>query len=157
MNWDALVCCEKSTVLGDVSTSLDIYVQESVEPQPSEHELASAFARAAGAVVLFPAESVPVSAYWLATEDELVTRARLYEPDDEEPRFRIDSIEAPVAWLPHVTVARIPKVVRELQIAAPVADTFDAHLGRMHPDEAGVLGTPLSVTYRIASSITRWQ
>ncbi|GHE00213.1 hypothetical protein [Streptomyces alanosinicus] len=142
-NWDALVLCGKKSVLGDVSTSLDIYVQESVQPQPDESELASAFARAAGAVVLFPAEDVPVSAYWLATEDGRVTRARLYDSDDEEPVFTIDTVEAPVARLPHVAVALIPEVVRELKIATPVSDAFDVHLEHMRPDQAGTLGTPL--------------
>lgn len=134
-NWDALVTCEKETVRGDVSTSLDIYVQETVQPQPSESDLASAFARAAGTAVLFPAAEMPPSAYWLATEDGLVTRARVYDSDDEEPRFTIDRIEAPVSRLPHVTVARIPEIVRELKIATPLADAFAAHLHRMHPQE----------------------
>ena len=145
-NWEALVLCDKKTVLGDVSTSLDIYVQEAVHPQPDERDLASAFARAANTVVLFPAEDVPASAYWLATADGLVTRTRLYDSEDEEPRYTIDTVEAPVDRLPHVTVARIPEVVRELEIATPVSDAFDAHLGRMHPDEAGISGTPLWMT-----------
>ncbi|MET8767704.1 hypothetical protein [Streptomyces sp. NPDC004658] len=140
-NWDALVFCDKVTVLGDVSASLDIYVQESVQPQPSERDLASAFARAADTVVLFPAEEAPPSAYWLAREDGLVTRARLYGSDDE-PRYTIDRVEDPVGRLPHVTVARIPEVVRELKIATPLADAFAANLRRMHPDEAGTLGSP---------------
>jgi hypothetical protein len=142
-NWDALVFCDKATVLGDVNTSLDIYVQEAVQPQPSERDLADAFARGAGTVVLFPAEEAPPSAYWLATEDGLVTRARLYDSDDDEPRYTIDRVEAPVGRLPHVTVARIPEVVRELKIATPLADAFAAHLHRMHPGEADALGSPL--------------
>ena len=44
-NWDALVLCETATVLGDVSTSLDIYVQKSVRSQPNERGLAAALAR----------------------------------------------------------------------------------------------------------------
>lgn len=140
-NWDALVFCDKVTVLGDVSASLDIYVQESVQPQPSERDLASVFARAADTVVLFPAEEAPPSAYWLAGEDGLVTRARLYGSDDG-PRYTIDRVEDPVGRLPHVTVARIPEVVRELKIATPLADAFAAYLRRMHPDEAGTLGSP---------------
>ncbi|RPF33804.1 hypothetical protein [Streptomyces sp. TLI_185] len=141
-NWDALVLCEKKTVLGDVSTSLDIYVQDSVQPQPDERELASAFAQAAGAVVLFPAESVPVSAYWLTTEDGRITRARLYDSDDEEPVYTIDTVEAPVGRLPHVTVARVPEVVRELKIATPVKDVFAAQLHRTYPEETSTAGTP---------------
>lgn len=153
-NWDALVLCEKATVLGDVSTSLDIYVQESVQPQYSERGMASAFARAAGAVVLFPAEEMPPSAYWLATEDGLVTRARLYESDDEEPRFTIDRVEAPVGRLPRVTVARIPEVVRELKIATPLGDAFAAHLHRLYPEKTKSPGTPL---WKASKRLCAWE
>ncbi|NUR00316.1 MAG: hypothetical protein HOY79_28435 [Streptomyces sp.] len=140
--------------MGDVTTSLDIYAQKSVQPQPSERELASAFALAADTVVLFPAEGVRPSAYWLATEDGLVTRARLYEPDDEEPRFRIDRVEAPVTRLPLVTVARIPEVVRDLEIATPLAEAFETHVHRTHPRQAGTPGTPL---WTACSCLGAWE
>ncbi|KOV90627.1 MULTISPECIES: hypothetical protein [unclassified Streptomyces] len=153
-NWDALVLCEMVTVLGDVSTSLDIYVHESVQPRPSERELASAFARSAGALVLFPAEEAPPSAYWLATESGLVTRSRLYETDDEEPRYTIDRVEAPIDRLPHVTVARIPEVVRELKIVTPLGDVFAAHLHGMHPEETDTPGTPF---WAARSSLIAWE
>ncbi|MEW2133398.1 hypothetical protein [Streptomyces sp. NPDC005435] len=142
-NWDALVLCEKATVLGDMNTSLDIYVQEAVQPHAGERDLGVAFARAADVVVLFPAEEMPPSAYWLATEDGLVTRARLYESDEEEPRFTIDRVEAPVARLPQVTVARIPEVVREAKTATPLGDAFVARVRSSHSEEAGSPGTPL--------------
>ncbi|MEV0911062.1 hypothetical protein [Streptomyces hokutonensis] len=141
-NWDALVLCEKTTVSGDVSTSMDIYVQDSVRPQPTERELASAFAQLVPALVLFPAEEAPPSAYWLAAEDGLVTRVRLNASDDEEPRYTIDTVEAPVARLPQVPVARIPEVVREQPIATPLAAAFTAHLQRFHPEESRTPGTP---------------
>lgn len=150
-NWDALVLCEKATVRGDVATSLDIYIQDSVQSQPTEREVASTFARAAGTVVLFPAEEMPPSAYWLATEDGLVTRARLYESDDEDPCLTIDTVEAPVGQLPNATVARIPEVVRELKIATPLADAFAAHL---HPEETSTPGTP---TWRARSCLGAWE
>ncbi|MEU3417730.1 hypothetical protein AB0F39_04155 [Streptomyces murinus] len=142
-NWDALVLCEKATVEGDVSTYLDIYVQESVRKQPTERELASAVARTTGTAVIFHAEEMLPSAYWMATEDGLVTRARVYETDAEETRYVIDRVEAPVARLPHVTVGRIPEVVRELAIVTPVADAFAAQLHRVSPEEADTAGTPL--------------
>lgn len=141
-NWDALVHCEKATVEGDVSTYLDIYVQESVRTQPTERELASAVARTAGTPVAFHTEEMLPSAYWLATEDGIVTRARVYESDGEETRYVIDRVEAPVARLPHVTVGRIPEVVRELKIATPVADAFAAQLDRVSLEETGTAGTP---------------
>ncbi|MEU2061873.1 hypothetical protein [Streptomyces sp. NPDC013455] len=153
-NWDALVFCEKATVLGDVSTSLDIYVQESVQPQPSERQLASAFAQVAGTVVLFPAEEVPPSAYWLATENGLITRARLYDSDDEETHYVIDRVEAPVSRLPRATVARIPEVVRELKIDTPVKDVFAGHLHRMFPEE---VNTPGTACWEARSSLGAWE
>ena len=153
-NWDALVLCDTAMLRGDVSTSLDIYIQEAMQPQPSERELASAFARAAEAVVLFPAEEMPPSAYWLATEDGRVTRARLYDSDDEEPRYTIDRVEAPVDRLPHVTVARIPEVVRELKIATPVEDVFAAQLHRTYPEETSTAGTPF---WEARSSLGAWE
>ncbi|MFF9392741.1 hypothetical protein [Streptomyces griseoluteus] len=140
-NWDALVLCEQATVLGDVSTSLDIYVQESVQPQPSERELAAALAQATHSAVLFPAEEDVPSAYWLATEEGLVTRTRLNSSDDERPRYTIDLVEAPVAQLPHVPVGRIAEVVREQQIATPLAAAFTAHVQRMFPEESSSPGT----------------
>ena len=153
-NWDALVFCDKHAIRGDVSDSLDIYVQESVQPQPSERQVASAFAREAGTVVLFPAEDVRPSAYWLATADGLVTRARLYESDDEQPRYTVDRVESPVAGLPHATVACIPEVVRELKIATPLRDVFAAHLDRMCPEETDGPGTP---GWTATTSLGAWE
>ncbi|MEU6507609.1 hypothetical protein [Streptomyces sp. NPDC046942] len=153
-NWDALVFCEKATVQGDVSTYLDIYAQESVHPQPSERELASALARTAGTAVLFHAEETLPSAYWLTTEDGVVTRARVYESDDEEAHYTIDRVETPVSGLPHVTVARIPEVVSEAKIDTPLGDVFAAHLQRMYPKEAGTAGAPL---WRARSSLGAWE
>ncbi|MFC8515882.1 hypothetical protein [Streptomyces sp. NPDC057257] len=153
-NWHALVLCETARVRGDVATSLDIYVQDSVRPQPAERELASAFARAARTVVLFPTEEVRPSAYWLAAEDGLVTRTRLYESDDEEPRYTIDSVDAPVSGLPHVTIARIPEVARELKVATPLADAFAAHMHRLHPEETSTPGTAI---WRARSYLGAWE
>lgn len=140
-NWDALVLCEKTVVSGDVSTSLDIYVQNFVQPQPTERDLASALARLMPALVLFPAEEAPPSAYWLAAEDGLVTRVRLNASDDEESGYTIDTVEAPVARLPRVPVARIPEVVREQSIATPLAAAFNAHLQRFQLEESRTPGT----------------
>ncbi|MEU9478553.1 hypothetical protein [Streptomyces sp. NPDC048191] len=153
-NWDALVFCEMATVQGDVSTYLDIDVQEAVHPQPTERELASALARTAATAVLFPAEEMLPSAYWLATEDGVVTRARVYESDGEETHYTIDRVESPVGQLPHVTVARIPEVVGEAKIATPLGDVFAAHLQRMYPEEAGTPGAPL---WRARSSLGAWE
>jgi hypothetical protein len=152
-NWDALILCETATVQGDVSRSLDIYVQEAVQPQPTERDLASAFAQAAHTVVLFPAGEAPPSAYWLATPDGLVTRARLNSSDDE-PRYIIDTVESPVAQLPHVPVARIAEVVREQQVATPLAAAFTAHLQRLHPEEGD---TPGTLYWYVSDRLCAWE
>ncbi|MEU1704759.1 hypothetical protein ABZ478_05070 [Streptomyces sp. NPDC005706] len=141
-NWDALVLCETATVLGDVSTSLDIYVQKSVRSQPNERELAAALARVIHSAVLFPAEEALPSAYWLATEDGVITRTRLNSSDDEEPRYTIDVVETPVAQLPHVSVERITEVVPEQQVTTPVSAAIAAHVQRMFPEESKSPGTP---------------
>ncbi|AWT45198.1 MULTISPECIES: hypothetical protein [Streptomyces] len=141
-NWEALVLCEKTTVRGDVSTSLDVYVQQSVDPQPTERELASAFAWVTGAVVLFPAQEAVPSAYWAATAEGSVTRARLDVSDDDEARYTVETVEAPVAQLPRASVARIAEVVREQPIATPLAEAFAAHLNRLHPVETSATGSP---------------
>ncbi|MGN5379965.1 hypothetical protein ACQ4WX_30390 [Streptomyces lasalocidi] len=153
-NWDALVFCEKANVQGDVSTYLDIYAQESVHPQPTERELASTLARTAGTAVLFHAEEMLPSAYWLATEDGVVTRARVYEPDDEEANYTIDRVETLVSQLPHVTVARIPEVVSEAKIDTPLGDVFAAHLQRMFPEGTSTPGAPL---WQARSSLGAWE
>ncbi|WLW52850.1 hypothetical protein [Streptomyces sp. YU58] len=141
-DWDAPVLCEKAALVGDVVLSLDIYVQDDVRPRPTERELASGVARVTGAVVLFPAEEALPSAYWLAAGDGLVTRARVHTSDDEVPRYTIDAVEAPVAQLPDVRVARIAEVVRELRIATPLTDTFAEQLRRLSPEQADEPGTP---------------
>lgn len=142
-NWDALVLGETATVRGDVSTSLNIHVQESVRSLPSERELASALARLLHSAVLFPAQEATPSAYWLAAEDGVITRARLNSSDDERPRYTIDVVEAPVAQLPHVPVEHIAEVVREQRVATPVSAAFAAHVQRMFPEEGKSPGTPL--------------
>ncbi|MEV6114366.1 hypothetical protein AB0L59_18080 [Streptomyces sp. NPDC052109] len=60
---DALVLCGTTAVTGDVSSILDVCVQDSVRPRLSEAEFSAALARVADAVVLYPAESPRPSAY----------------------------------------------------------------------------------------------
>ncbi|WP_329177333.1 hypothetical protein [Streptomyces sp. NBC_01477] len=141
-NWDAPVLCGMHAVRGDVRTSLDIYAQDSVQPQPSERDLAAALARILGRSVLYPAEPFPPSAYWVAAADGTVTRARLIDPDDETPGYRVDAVEAPVADLPNAQVTRLPEIVREQRKPTPVsgrlATSLDA-LGACRTDETGSL------------------
>jgi hypothetical protein len=74
-NWDAPVLCGKRAVRGDVRTSLDIYAEDSVQPQPSEPELAAALARVLGASVLYPTESIRPSSSQDWTSPTRMTRA----------------------------------------------------------------------------------
>ncbi|MFE7181181.1 hypothetical protein [Streptomyces erythrochromogenes] len=130
-NWDAPVSCEHRAVFGDVSWSLDIYVDESVPDRPLESDLAVRFARVTGVTVLFPASEAPPSAYWVATPEGLLTRARLELSDDEPHRYVVTAVEAPVARLPRATVTRFAEIVREQRPGTPLADAFAASVQRM--------------------------
>ncbi|MEV1025479.1 hypothetical protein [Streptomyces sp. NPDC050264] len=141
-NWDAPILCEKTTVHGDVTTSLDIYAQEGIQPRPSEPDLAAAFARAVQGVVLYPAEEILPSAYWLATDAGMITRTRLLASDDEDPSYTIDAVEVPVARLPQTPVTRLPEIVREQRKPTPVADRFGDLLSTLGAGDGNVPGTP---------------
>ncbi|MFJ3974948.1 hypothetical protein [Streptomyces sp. NPDC090021] len=130
-NWDAPVSCEHRPVFGDISCSLDTYADESVTDQPLESDFAVRFARAVGTTVLFPASEAPPSAYWVATPEGLLTRARLELSDDEPPRYAVTAVEAPLAQLPQATVTRFAEIVREQRPATPLADAFGASVRRM--------------------------
>ncbi|MFG2215265.1 hypothetical protein ACGFN1_10360 [Streptomyces sp. NPDC048685] len=123
-NWDALALCDYSDVLGDVSLTLDIFVQDAVSQQPPESEFASRFAVAAQTVVLYPAEEHLPSAYWLVTPTGLVTRARLLASDDERPEYSIDAVEAAVPQLPGIRVMQLPEIVREQHVPTPTTSEF---------------------------------
>ncbi|MEU9763710.1 hypothetical protein ACFYYY_17505 [Streptomyces sp. NPDC001834] len=123
-NWDALALCDYSHVLGDVSLTMNIFVQEAVSQQPAEPDFASRFAAAAQTVVLYPAEEQLPSAYWLVTPTGLVTRARLLASDDERPEYSIDAVEAAVPQLPGVRVMQLPEIVREQHVPTPITSEF---------------------------------
>ncbi|WP_053726508.1 hypothetical protein [Streptomyces sp. WM6378] len=129
--WDAAVSCELQPLLGDLTWSLDIYVQETVVDQPLESELAARFAKAVNTTVLFPAEEAPPSAYWVATPQGLITRARLEPSEDEPPVYTVTAVEAPVPQLPQATVEHFEEIVREQRPDSPVTDRFKASLGRV--------------------------
>jgi hypothetical protein len=130
-NWDAAVSCELQPVHGDLTWSLDIYAQETVVDQPLEPELAARFAKAVKTTVLFPASEALPSAYWVATPQGLLTRARLEPSEDEPPVYTVTAVEAPVPQLPRATVTRIDEIVREQRPDSPVSDHFMASLKRV--------------------------
>jgi hypothetical protein len=131
-HWDAMVLCGTETLRGDVRTSLDIYVGDSVRPQPSEPELAAALARVLGHSVLYPAEEFLQGVPGVAAADGTVTRARLLDPgedpDDETAGYKVDAVEAPVADLPNAQVTRLPEIVREQRKPTPISDRFATSL-----------------------------
>ncbi|MFD8599023.1 hypothetical protein ACFV1L_28875 [Kitasatospora sp. NPDC059646] len=125
-NWDATVSCTYEPVHGDVSWALDVYVPDGHPVRPAESELAAALAEALGQPVLFAAAEHLPSAYWLAAPHGLLTRARLYESDDEDAGYTLDAVGRPVPGLPDVPVDRQPEVIREHRVATPVSDAFHA-------------------------------
>lgn len=161
-NWDAPVSCEHRAVFGDVSWSLDIYADESATDRPLEPDLAAGFARAVGTTVLFPASEAPPSAYWAATPEGLLTRARLELSDDEPPRYAVTAVEAPVAQLPQATVTRFAEIVREQRPDTPLADAFGNAVQRMRelapPSQRAALddstGSPL---WSAGGSLVVWE
>lgn len=153
-NWDAPVLCETHAVRGDVRTSLDIYAQDSVEPQPTEPELAAALARVLGRSVLYPTDSIRPSAYWLAAADGTVTRARLLDPDDDQPGYRVDAVEAPVADLPNAQVIRLPEIVQDQEKPTPVSDRFAASLNALGTGRTDETGSPY---WTAATNLGAWE
>ncbi|MFG2722858.1 hypothetical protein ACGFW5_31845 [Streptomyces sp. NPDC048416] len=130
-HWEAAVSCELRLVLGDLAWSIDIYAQETVTDQPSEAELARRFAEAVHTTVLFPADEAPPSAYWAATPQGSVTRARLELSEDEPPVYTVTAVEAPVAQFPRATVEHFEEIVREQRPPGPVADRFKESLEQL--------------------------
>lgn len=101
-DWTAPVLCGYIRLRGDLSLELDVYVEDAlVNEAPAEPELARRLAMALGVPVLYPAEEVLPSAYWLATSSGESVRARLHASDDEPPVHTIDAVESAVAQLRH--------------------------------------------------------
>ncbi|MEU6347287.1 hypothetical protein ABZ883_40855 [Streptomyces sp. NPDC046977] len=126
-NWDALVLCTYGEPRGDLSLVLSIYTRDEVPCQAEERGFASLLAAEVRTAVLFSAEGLRPSAYWVATPDGVVARARLHESDDDPPSLHVDTVEAPVPQLPRTPVARIPEVVGDLPVATPVTDALREH------------------------------
>jgi hypothetical protein len=131
-NWGAPVLCAYTRLpAGGLGLLLDVYVAEGTdEREPvralDEAELARRLAARAGTTVLYPADAFPPSAYWAVTADGLVTRARLYDPDEHEDPYIVDAVEAPVPDLPRAHVTVLPEILREERIGLPVTDAFNA-------------------------------
>jgi hypothetical protein len=129
-----------------VRTSLDIYIRDSVQPQPSEPELAAALARVLGHSVLYPPEKFLPGVPCVATADGTVTRARLLDPgedpDDETAGFKVNAVEAPVADLPNARVTRLPEIVYEQRKQTPISDRFATSLDALGTGRTDDIGSP---------------
>ncbi|MBG0854220.1 hypothetical protein I2W78_20875 [Streptomyces spinoverrucosus] len=151
-NWDAHVLCDYTHVFGNVSLTLDIFVQDAVPNQPNEADAAKKFAAAAQTVVLYPAAEQIPSAYWLVTPTGLLTRARLVATDDERPTYSIDAVEAAIPQLPGVRVMQLPEIVRERRVPTPVTADFTRAVDALRRSQHGSVnaalidepGTPLN-------------
>jgi hypothetical protein len=115
-DWGAPALCTYDARHGDVSWYLEVYLTGAT---PTEAEVAAQLAVALNRAVLYSAPGVRPSAWWLAAPDGPATRARVYEPDeqDAEAGIVIDAVERPVALLPNVRVELQPEAA-----ADPVAD-----------------------------------
>ncbi|AJT64829.3 hypothetical protein T261_3159 [Streptomyces lydicus] len=104
-NWAAPVQCEAYPVHGDCSWILQLYAHGLAEV-PDSRTLGLRLARWAGRVVLYSAPLIRPSAYWMATPDGRVGRARMYDPEDDWPdgTWRLETMELTVPQLPCVTV-----------------------------------------------------
>ncbi|MGK5697899.1 hypothetical protein ACSNOJ_34270 [Streptomyces sp. URMC 128] len=112
-DWTAPVLCGYLGLRGDLSSELDIYVDDALANEtPAEPELARRLAMALGVPVLHPAEEDLPSAYWLATSSGESVRAWLYASDDEPPVYTIDAVESAVAQLSRVRVSDLPAIAR---------------------------------------------
>ncbi len=132
--WDATVLCGCEPRTGDISWMLDVYVSERAPSAPSEADAAAYLADRLGVPVIYAAESIPYSAYWLAVPHGPRTRARLYNDDEDDPlRYTIDAVERPVPSLPHVRVEAQPEVIREHRMPTPAADELTALLAAGPP------------------------
>ncbi|MCF3105746.1 hypothetical protein IPZ58_29775 [Streptomyces roseoverticillatus] len=161
-NWGAAVLCDFTETLGDVSLSLDIYVQESAPNRLSEKELAAELAVAAQTVVLYPAEESIPSAYWLVTPDRTVTRARLLSSDDARPVYSIDAVESKVACLPEVPATPLDEIVREYPTPVPLTERFVTAVDAPEHSSADSVSTPLTREvgtpfYRARTALAEWE
>ncbi|MFJ6012900.1 hypothetical protein [Streptomyces sp. NPDC092952] len=161
-NWDALALCDYALTLGDVSLSLDVFVQDSAPHRPTEPEFASSFAAAAQTLVLYPTEENIPSAYWLVTPTGSTTRARLLQSDDDQPRHSLDAVEATVPQLPDVRVMQLPEIAREQPVSTPVTSEFIQKMSRLRDSkeearEFELSDGPGSPSYNARTLLAEWE
>ncbi|MGW7361837.1 hypothetical protein ACWGI8_00045 [Streptomyces sp. NPDC054841] len=126
-DWEAPVLCGYEVMPGDLALAWDVWVSDAVPEPPDEATTALRLAAATGTTVLYPALDLQnPSAYWAATPEGVVTRARVYESDDDEPGCTVDAVQAPVPQLPGARVELFPEVFYTEKIAVPATEAFVA-------------------------------
>ncbi|MFJ2557810.1 MULTISPECIES: hypothetical protein [unclassified Streptomyces] len=125
-DWDALVLCDYAVVHGDLAALLEIQLGEQFRNAPATAELATALSQRLNTVLLWHAEEVIPSAYWLVTPDGLVARARVEQADGPDIDYTVSVVEASVPRFPLARVDLLPEIFREEKIATPVTDAFVA-------------------------------
>jgi hypothetical protein len=126
--WDSAVLCTYEPVGGDVSWLLDVYSVAGEAREPDVSVAAGSLAARLGVPVLWAAQELPPSAFWLVMPDGTRTRARVYEGDGDVPAYRVDAVERPVPAFPSARVEPLPEVIREHPVPTPVADELAAWL-----------------------------
>ncbi|MFJ9619469.1 hypothetical protein [Streptomyces noursei] len=112
--------------------------------------------------MLYPAEENIPSAYWAATPEPVVTRARLVQSDEEPVNFTVDAIEAPVVGLPNAQVMQLPEILATQKIPTPTTDQFAAAVeklresydGEPHGSLEDKPGTPV---YEARTALFLWE
>ncbi|MFJ9854557.1 hypothetical protein [Streptomyces sp. NPDC101150] len=124
-NWGARVLCSAGPVGGDCSWLLEVYAHGLAEV-PDSRTLGLRLARLAGRVVLYSAPLARPSAYWMATPDGRVGRARMYDPEDDWPvgTWRLDAVELETPQLPFVPVEFIYEMIGDEAECHPLAQTL---------------------------------
>ncbi|MFI6699749.1 hypothetical protein ACIBJC_12375 [Streptomyces sp. NPDC050509] len=125
-DWEALVLCDYAIVHGDLAALLEIQLGEQFRKAPATAELAAALSQRLNTILLWHAEEVIPSAYWLVTPDGLVARARVEQADGPDIDYTVSVVEASVPRFPLARVDLLPEIFREEKIATPTTDAFVA-------------------------------
>ncbi|MEO3821294.1 hypothetical protein [Plantactinospora sp. B24E8] len=164
-DWSAAVLCTVWPVAGEPDWQLEIYLAERVTTH-SEAAVAAWLAQQLRTVVLYPGQELRPSAYWLVGPDGRHIRARLYDDgwengdgDQDEPVYRIDAVEHPVAELPDLPFAAIPEVIRDHRMPTPVTDRLRTQLRPWLPAEVDGVDVPAvaEVTWRVWNRLGAWE
>ncbi|MEV7087340.1 hypothetical protein AB0O07_15790 [Streptomyces sp. NPDC093085] len=123
-DWEAPVLCDYAALGGDVALLLEIQLAENFPEAPGVVELAAVLSQRLDTVLLWHAEEAIPSAYWAATPEGAITRARVDQSDGPDLAYTVAVVEEPIARFPSARVRLIPEIFREEVIATPTTDAF---------------------------------